>query len=278
MNNKILLFTVVVISILNSCKDKPLQENRKLEFTTHESRDTIYLFDTHEKIGSALSLSFTYPVSRDSKDSLEQLQRAFVSLFFGDEYANQVPNIAIDQYLKKFQSQKASLEEEYTQLCEYAKEDNLEARKDLAYFMSIKDSVLYNDNGILSLLVTTSSYTGGAHGTTTKKVRTLTTKGTVLTEDDIFTENYSDDLKNILIEKLLVQNNAKDINELSELGFIFTEGIVPNGNFYVTREGITYVYGAYEIACYAIGISEVFLPFDDIRILLRKKSPISFLL
>ncbi|MDD4636409.1 MAG: DUF3298 and DUF4163 domain-containing protein [Bacteroidales bacterium] len=278
MNNKILLFTVVVISILNSCKDKPIQENRKLEFTTHESKDTIYLFDTHEKIGSALSLSFTYPVSQDSQDSLGQLQHAFISLFLGEEYANQTPDIAIDQYVKKFQSQKASLEEEYTQLCEYAKEDKLEPRKDLGYFMSVKDSVIYNENGILSLLVTTSSYTGGAHGSTTKKVRTLTTKGTILTEDDIFAENYTDDLKNILVDKLLIQNKAKDINELSELGFIFTEGIVPNGNFYVTKEGITYVYGAYEIACYAIGISEVFLPFDDIRILLRKKSPISFLL
>jgi len=278
MNTKILLFTVALISILSSCKDKPLQEYRKLEFTTYASKDTVYLFDTHEKIGSALSLSFTYPVSQDSKDSIEQLQHAFVSLFFGEEYADKAPDIAIDQYVKKFLSQKASLEEEYTQLCEYAKEDDLETRKDLAYFISIKDSVLYNENGLLSLLVTTSSYTGGAHGTTTKKVRTLTTKGEILTEEDIFTENYSDDLKNILINKLLVQNKAKDINELSELGFIFTEGIVPNGNFFVTKEGITYVYGVYEIACYAIGISEVFLPFDDIRILLRKKSPISFLL
>lgn len=278
MNNKILLFTVAVISILSSCKDKPLQEYRKVEFTTHASKDTIYLFDTHDKIGSALSLSFTYPISQDPKDSVEQLQHAFVSLFLGEGYAYQAPDLAIDQYVKNFHSQKANLEKEYTQLCEYAKEDDLEERKDLSYFMSIKDSVLYNEHGILSLLVTTSSYTGGAHGTTTKKVRTLTTKGTILTEEDIFAENYTDELKNILIDKLLVQNKAIDINELYELGFIFTEGIVPNGNFYVSKEGITYVYGAYEIACYAIGISEVFLPFDDIRMLLRKKSPISFLL
>ena len=278
MNKKILLFTVVAISILNSCKDKPLQENKKLEFTTHESKDTIYLFDNKDKVGSSLSISFTYPASQASEDSLKRLKQAFVSLFFGEEYVNQAPDAAIDLYLKNFHNQKSTLEEEYTQLSEYAKEDKLEARKDLSYSMDMKDSVLYNDSGILSLMITTSSYSGGAHGTTTKKVRTLTTKGAILSEDDIFAENYSDALKNILIDKLLVQNKAKDMNELSELGFIFTEGIVPNGNFYVTKEGITYVYGAYEIACYAIGISEVFLPFDDIRILLRKKSPISFLL
>ncbi|HEY5571031.1 MAG TPA: DUF3298 domain-containing protein [Bacteroidales bacterium] len=278
MNNKVLLFAVIVLSLLNSCKDKPLQENHQLEFTTSESKDTIYLFDNQEKVGSALSISFTYPTSPASEDSLKPLKQAFVSLFFGEEYANQTPDIAINQYIKNFHNQKATLEEEYTQLCEYAKEDKLETRKDLGYSVNIKDSVLYNDSGILSLLITTSSDTGGAHGITTKKVRTLTTKGAILKEEDIFNEDYADALKNILIEKLLVQNKAKDINELSELGFIFTEGIVPNGNFFVTKEGITYVYGAYEIACYAIGISEVFLPFDDIRVLLRKKSPISFLL
>ncbi len=278
MNNKTFLFTVSIFFILIGCKDKPVQKNENFKFSSYESKDTIFLFDNKEMIGSVLDISFIYPETQNEKDSIQSVEKAVISLFFGEEYANQAPNIAIKQYLKRFHDKKSTLESEYSQLREYAKEDKLEVRKDLGYSISIKDSVLYNDNNILSLLITTNSYSGGAHGMMTKKVYTITQKGKIIKENDIFNEGYTDALKNALIEKLLVQNKAKDLNELSELGFIFTEGIVPNGNFFISEKGITYIYGAYEIACYAIGICEVFLSFEEIRFLLKKESPISSLL
>ena len=50
---------------------------------------------------------------------------------------------------------------------------------------------------------------------------------------------------------------------------LFIKDIEPNGNFLVSEEGITYVYGQYEIGPYSLGIIEVTLAWEELEGLLR---------
>jgi hypothetical protein len=102
--------------------------------------------------------------------------------------------------------------------------------------------------------------------------------GSVLTEEEIFVPNYQEELSAILVDKIVEQNGVKDAKELENLGFFSVDEIVPNSNFLVTEEGLTYTFNEYEIAAYAVGAINVFIPFKDLRFLIRENSPIHDLL
>lgn len=159
-----------------------------------------------------------------------------------------------------------------------AEEDGFDMRDSLNYAVMITDSIVYDQNNLLSFQVTNYSYEGGAHGGMSLLCYLLTTDGKRLYESDLFIDDYYDVLKEILVQKILKQNKVETLDALSELGYINTDGIVPNGNFYLSEGGITYVYGQYEIACYAMGISEVYLPFAEIKHLLKENTPLTPLL
>ncbi len=45
---------------------------------------------------------------------------------------------------------------------------------------------------------------------------------------------------------------------------LFVKEIAPNGNFYITNKGVTYLYGRYEIGPYVIGLTRVTVPWAEI--------------
>ena len=73
----------------------------------------------------------------------------------------------------------------------------------------------------------------------------------------------------MLVEALIHQTeNADTERELRKLGYS-VEDIVPNDNFFVSEEGITYVYMPYEIAPYALGRTDIFLPWSVLNSILK---------
>ncbi|MFA6034701.1 MAG: RsiV family protein, partial [Myxococcota bacterium] len=51
--------------------------------------------------------------------------------------------------------------------------------------------------------------------------------------------------------------------------------VKPNDNFFVTKGGVGFHFNIYEIACYAIGSFDAFIPFVELKGLLKENSPIS---
>ena len=45
---------------------------------------------------------------------------------------------------------------------------------------------------------------------------------------------------------------------------LFVKDIEPNGNFKVSSNGVTYIYGPYEIGPYYLGSIEVTVPWDEL--------------
>lgn len=91
------------------------------------------------------------------------------------------------------------------------------------------------------------SYTGGAHGSNyvAYLVFDLTT-GELVTESDLFREGFEADIAEPLYDKIL-----EGLDE--ELWEAIYEAPMPNGNFSVSEEGLTWLFNTYEIGPYVLG-------------------------
>ena len=119
-------------------------------------------------------------------------------------------------------------------------------------------------NGWLSYSLTTYTYTGGAHGGTSLSGLNFDRKtGDTISEDDIFAYGYEERLSDALRSHLKSSLSTEDYEML------FTTDITPNGNFILSKAGITYIYGQYEIGPYVCGIIKVNVPWEEIQTLLK---------
>jgi hypothetical protein len=68
----------------------------------------------------------------------------------------------------------------------------------------------------------------------------------------------------------------ESVADLNVFNF-YEDQIVPNNNFYITPEGIVYVYNPYDIAPYSMGQTSVLLTFEKLKPILKKNNPIEYL-
>ena len=87
--------------------------------------------------------------------------------------------------------------------------------------------------------------------------------GEEVTESDLFIEGYENKLTEALRRNLLVS--------IPDQSMLFETEIFPGGDFYLTSEGITYIYQRYEVGPYVIGIVEVTVPWNEIKDILKAK-------
>ena len=171
----------------------------------------------------------------------------------------------------------SDLEEDYK--AEVAKSDETPVGSWFSYYEMSSDDIAFNQDDIISYTVSFENYTGGAHGAHSYNNHVVNLKtGKPITEEEIFVDNYQDNLARILVDQIAKQNNVSDAKELENIGFFSVDEIFPNGNFLVDETGITYSFNEYEIAAYVVGVTNVHLPYKEIRYLLRDDSPISQLI
>ena len=194
--------------------------------------------------------------------------------FLGDDYMQFSPREAVSQYaanyLNDFKKRETDFESDVE---EHGSEPNDEW---YSSYEILGDSIYYNQNDLLSMVVSKEYDTGGAHDAHyyTNRVFDLKT-GERITEAEIFVEDYQDDLAKIIVDAIALCNNVDKASDLENIGFFNINEIYPNKNFYVDDIGITYTFNEYEIAAYVVGATSVRIPYEKIRHLLRKESPIA---
>lgn len=252
---------------------KSITENN-IKFDSLQVDKIYHLLDNPENPNCNLQLNFTFPVKMAEKENLKKVQQLFVSSYFGENYADLSPQEAVARYAEDYLNAYKELETDYK--AEVAKKDETPVGAWFSYYEMSSNDLTYNGNDLISYTVNFENYTGGAHGahSFTNHVVNLKT-GKFVTEEDIFIENYQDDLAQVLIDRIAKQNNVDNPKDLENIGFFSVEEIFPNGNFLVDENGITYTFNEYEIAAYVVGATQVFLPYEEIQYLLKKESPIS---
>lgn len=135
------------------------------------------------------------------------------------------------------------------------------------YYSGVAMDVIINDNDWLVMELSGSEYTGGAHGNYGVSYMNvdMQQKRVWGIEDVMIVDSNK---LNLLLEqearRYFAMTAAEKIEER-----LLTDKILPNGNICITPTGINFVYNPYEIASYADGIIRLFIPFGQIKDLLK---------
>ncbi|MGL6105990.1 DUF3298 and DUF4163 domain-containing protein [Romboutsia sp.] len=122
--------------------------------------------------------------------------------------------------------------------------------------------VPYDQNNLISIIITKYQFTGGAHGMTfldNYNYNLLT--GERLQLKDMFKDGV--DYKSIVNDYINkeISKNPEDYFK-DEGGF---KGIIENQNFYLEDDGIVVYFSLYEIAPYYVGIPKFKLKYEDFK-------------
>jgi len=124
--------------------------------------------------------------------------------------------------------------------------------------------MVYQSPKIATIADFTYVYSGGAHGNygTSYSSYDLVNKKQ-LKLADVMTAEGKKKLNALLAKAVRLQFNLKPSAPLTEV--LFENKIAPNQNFYITGKGIGFSYSPYEIAAYAYGEINVFIPFKEVE-------------
>jgi hypothetical protein len=128
--------------------------------------------------------------------------------------------------------------------------------------------ILMNSSYILSFYIDHYAFTGGAHGIQTRQFTVVNLwTGKEVELKNIFKENTEAQLSSILSDKIHGIYHIPTTQSLKDAGF-YNDTVRPAENFYITHEGIGFYYNQYDIAPYASGCIDVFIPFRELKALL----------
>ena len=113
--------------------------------------------------------------------------------------------------------------------------------------------------------VFSDAYLGGAHGMQSLIPHVINLKtGKEVEESELFLKDYEEPVS-ALIKAALQKEWGSPDDSSSAYSEMEEEGMVPNDCFSVSEDGVTWYYQPYVIACYAQGIVEAFVSWDDLK-------------
>lgn len=271
----LLMVSFCTFALLWSCNENKENKTNDITFDTISVSKVYNLRNDSTAPSCSLKLTYIAPVKYISDSVLKKIENELNIIFFDDEvYSGLSAQQAADQYAENFienyKEEAASLNNS---------EDHSEDLHGGEYYYSIyktiEGQILFNKADILSYQRISMDYKGNKNSSTIYRNIVFNLKsGKVLTEKDIFIPDYKELLNNIVLYKILEQNNAKSPNDLIGLGF-WLDDFSTNNNFYVDEKGITYIFNEDEYASRTNGKITVFVPYSDIEDILRLDSPIS---
>lgn len=136
----------------------------------------------------------------------------------------------------------------------------------------LKTHTEQNADTIINYIAEQDTYDGGAHGLFIKSVMNFSANtGKLVTLDDVLMPGYPTRLNEILLAKLLKHTRSKDIDELKRKGYLYSMDMCPSQFYLINSTGITFIYNQYEIAPYAVGITELQLTWDELKDVAKDK-------
>ncbi|MFV0391860.1 MAG: DUF3298 domain-containing protein [Paludibacteraceae bacterium] len=220
-----------------------------------------------------LNADVELPVKFRDNDITKNVRKQIIAKIFGEMY-NAVP---LDSILPKYSNVLAA---EYKKSNEPFLQKILEDKHPSPIWQNeivIQGVTMFSDDRILSYSYERYAFMGGAHGNTNRLLYNFDLHNARLfTEQSLFIDDYKNSITQ-LIKQQIVEDNAEieSVANLNEFNFFEAE-IKPNNNFYVTGDGIVYVYNQYDIAPYSTGQIEVALSFERLKPILRPNNPLAY--
>ena len=138
-------------------------------------------------------------------------------------------------------------------------------------------SVRVTGGKIISLIENGWDYAGGAHGLGYVTYYNYSVETEKKLELSDLIVSGGEKLLTAQAEEIFRKQNDLVGKDLTEAGFWFGEnGFTLNTNFIVDEKSITFFYNSYEIAPYAYGPTEITIPFENFKQVIKKDGPLGF--
>lgn len=140
----------------------------------------------------------------------------------------------------------------------------------LAWYCQSEVATLLNRSGYLTIELTASLYTGGAHGMYGIVYSVFETEnGKRLALSDLLLPGFGQQLDSLIDKRFRAMKGVGPDEPLNgRRGGLFENRIVHTDNVALTDKGLTFLYNPYEIAPYAEGITAIELPWKELYPLL----------
>ena len=237
---KLLAFAAVVL-LMTGCQ---------LKTTTYADDQAIPL-EEGQTDSLIMSVSLEYPVKGASEEVIDKISHSILTTAFDLE---EEPGTVIET-ARRYED---NLKDGYFNEYEDVKEIGVRSWEDRVngYF-----SGKYGQ--FVSYMVEYYGFRGGAHGIATMTPVVFNSKtGDLVPEEEFFVEGYRNPVAG------LIRNHLLDALEGDEeaLATIFEPDLVgPNGNYEVTKDGVTWYYQPYDIAPYYLGVISITVPWNELK-------------
>jgi hypothetical protein len=122
---------------------------------------------------------------------------------------------------------------------------------------------------VISLVQNFDMFTGGAHPVYYEYYYNFDTEtGDTLSLNDIFKPGFEAELKKLVVDKFRKDQNLGPNDPLTK-GGLFEDTLSFNYNYLLTKDGINFHYNIYEVWSYAQGPLNIFIPYSDLKALLK---------
>ncbi|MFS2185838.1 DUF3298 domain-containing protein [Mucilaginibacter sp. Mucisp84] len=216
--------------------------------------------DCGAKADSACTVvKINYPVFDSAKTLNDTITRKLTLMFATDGRSDTSLELMTKKFLKSYDDFRKT-----------------NARSGMFFTLGDSVKVIHQDSSLTTLEVRGYSYTGGAHGSTSVGFINWDTKASKnLKLDDVLVDGYHDKL-NAVAEKIFRKNEKlSDTASLATNYFFKDNKFALNANFSITPLGIKFLYNQYDIKPYAAGITELFIPYAQIKSLVQPGSVVS---
>lgn len=244
-----------------------------LEFDSIQVNETAHLFGDTAKPACNLVINFAYVSKSTDERMKDSLNTFFLSACFGDKYMTMAPEEAMKKYTEKYVTDyRKDLEPMYKK-DEQDKEDDASMEAWYSYYKGIESHVQLYTKQLLVYRIDYNEYTGGAHGIYMSSFLNMNLQTlSPIRLDDLFVNDYSEALTDLLWNQLMADNKVTSRQELEDMGYVTTGNLEPTENFYLGKEGITFYYNVYDIAPYVMGPVKITLPYEMMQHLLSDDS------
>lgn len=214
------------------------------------------LFEMKNAPAATVSLLFPDPQWGSSAVVNHQLRKILFYLYFGrEDLSESIVSQAIDTEIQRFMEGYLAQNQEY-----YQKEMPAAS---FSWEKNLQFDVVCNTKQVLSLRVRSYVFSGGAHGMEVKKTLNYNLQQEeVINLQEIIPMYHYSALSALIKQKLALRYGTDADASLTGLGF-FKDDISPSENFYITPNGIGFIYNPYEIGPFDMGAPEVFIPASE---------------
>jgi hypothetical protein len=255
------IFALTLFSCARNSWDDNVFEDQQISnrFTTGSVRRQLVNLDHTDS--SEMIMTYTYYSKLDStfKDSVNTAISNYVLAFTDFGTGEKNTPLSQDYFEQRADHFVAIFEEEMAV-------DDIGGVWSMEADFGIDDS--YKD--FAELAVSAWAYTGGAHGNGSYTIEHFwKNSGKKMVPTDFFTNiSALDSICEIYFRKL---QGLTPEDDLGEVGFWFENNqFSTNNNFYFSGDKVTFYYNSYEIAPYAAGPTELEIPMDKIKHLLKR--------